>query len=208
MASSRLTGHRSALQSTLNDYTSERMAGRGCRFATVRYLTHSIFDDTENMDGGLGKLPQSMQEAAVYFADTEKAHKLAIGLRWPNGIVCPRCGSTEHSFISTRRIWFCKGCRKQFTLKVGSIFEDSPLGMDKWMLAVWLLVTFKNEISSYEVASRLGITQKSAWRMMHRVRKAVQSVSFLKFSGERAGTSSQQSRDVRVGGVSRKRSRT
>lgn len=136
------------------------------------------------MDKELGKLPESLQEAVTYFADVDKAHRWAVVLRWPNGIECPRCSSKEHSFISTRRMWFCKGCKKQFTVKVGSIFEDSPLGMDKWMLAVWLIVTCKNGISSYEIASHLDITQKSAWHMMHRVRKAVQSGSFVKLSGE------------------------
>lgn len=136
------------------------------------------------MANELGKLPGSLQEAVVYFSDLERAHNLAVTLRWPNGINCPRCESKEHSYISTRRIWFCKGCKKQFTIKVASIFEDSPLGMDKWMLAVWLIVTCKNGISSYEVASHLGITQKSAWHMMHRVRMAMHSGSFAKFSGE------------------------
>ncbi len=136
------------------------------------------------MESELGKLPESLQEAVIYFSDVDKAHKFATRLRWPNGIECPRCGSKEHSYISTRRFWFCKGCKKQFTVKVASIFEDSPLGMDKWMLAVWLIVTCKNGISSYEIASHLGITQKSAWHLMHRVRKAMQSGSFTKLSGE------------------------
>jgi len=130
------------------------------------------------------KLPESLQEAIVYFSDLDCAHKFATALRWPNGIECPRCGSKEHSYISTRRFWFCKGCKKQFTVKVASIFEDSPLGMDKWMLAVWLIVTCKNGISSYEVANHLGITQKSAWHLIHRVRRAMQSGSFSKLSGE------------------------
>ena len=130
------------------------------------------------------QLPQSLQEAVLYFSDAERAHKFATKLRWPNGIECPRCNSKEHSYISTRRIWFCKGCKRQFTVKVASIFEDSPLGMDKWMLAVWLIVTCKNGISSYEIASHLGITQKSAWHLMHRVRKAMSSGSFSKLSGE------------------------
>ena len=132
----------------------------------------------------LGKLPESLQEAIVYFSDLDRAHKFATMLRWPDGVECPRCGSKEHSYISTRRIWFCKGCKKQFTVKVGSIFEDSPLGMDKWMMAVWLIISCKNGISSYEIASHLGITQKSAWHMMHRVRRAMQSGSFVKLSGE------------------------
>ena len=130
------------------------------------------------------QLPQSLQEAVLYFSDIDRAHKFATKLGWPKGIECPRCQSKEHSYISTRRFWFCKGCKRQFTVKVASIFEDSPLGMDKWMLAVWLIVTCKNGISSYEIASHLGITQKSAWHLMHRVRKAMSSGSFSKLSGE------------------------
>jgi transposase-like protein len=132
-----------------------------------------------------GTFPKTLQEAIVYFSDQDRALAFAMLLRWPDGLViCPRCGHNEHSFLSTRRIWFCKGCKKQFTIKVGTIFEDSPLGMDKWMTAVWLIVNCKNGISSYEVARDLGITQKSAWFMMHRVRAAMQSGSFAKLSGE------------------------
>jgi len=141
-------------------------------------MTHN-----EYMDDVLSNLPESLQAAVIYFSDVDRAHKFATRLRWPKGIECPRCGSKEHSYISTRRFWFCKGCKKQFTVKVASIFEDSPLGMDKWMLAVWLIVTCKNGISSYEIANHLGITQKSAWHLMHRIRKAMQSGSFAKFSG-------------------------
>src|SRR5579864_1639130 len=137
------------------------------------------------MESDLGKFPQTLQEAITYFADPERAHAWAVRLRWPDGsITCPRCGHNEQSYISTRHLWFCKGCKKQFTVKVSSIFEDSPLGMDKWMLAVWLIVTCKNGISSYEIASHLGITQKSAWHLMHRVRRAMCSGSFAIFSGE------------------------
>ena len=137
------------------------------------------------MDSPEQKLPKTLQEAIVYFSDADRALAFAIMLRWPDGkIICPRCGSAEHSFISTRRIWFCKGCKKQFTIKVGTIFEDSPLGMDKWMTAVWLIVNCKNGISSYEIARDLGITQKSAWFVMHRVRRAMEQGSFMKFSGE------------------------
>jgi len=137
------------------------------------------------MDSPAEKLPKTLQEAIVYFSDADRALAFAIMLRWPDGkISCPRCGSAEHSFISTRRIWFCKGCKKQFTIKVGTIFEDSPLGMDKWMTAVWLIVNCKNGISSYEIARDLGITQKSAWFVMHRVRRAMEQGSFMKFSGE------------------------
>jgi transposase-like protein len=131
------------------------------------------------------KMPKTLQEAIVYFSDLDRALAFAMKLRWPDGrVTCPRCGHDEHSFLSTRRMWFCKGCKKQFTIKVGTIFEDSPLGMDKWMTAVWLICNCKNGISSYEVARDLGITQKSAWFMMHRVRAAMRSGSFSKLSGE------------------------
>jgi transposase-like protein len=137
------------------------------------------------MNDALNNQPKTLQDAIVFFSDPDRALAFAIVLRWPDGkIDCPRCGSCHHSFISTRRIWFCKGCHKQFTIKVGTIFEDSPLGMDKWMTAVWLICNCKNGISSYEIARDLGITQKSAWFMMHRIRGAMDSGSFNKLSGE------------------------
>ena len=119
--------------------------------------------------------PETLQNAIIYFSDPERCFQYALNLRWPNGVVsCPRCGSEEHSFIKTRRIWFCKGCKKQFTLKVGTIFEDSPLGLDKWMCAFWMLCNCKNGVSSCEVARALGVTQKTAWFMLHRIRTTMQ----------------------------------
>jgi transposase-like protein len=130
------------------------------------------------------KFPKTLQQAIVYFSDPQRTHDYAVSLRWPEGTVtCPRCNSDKHSFISTRRIWFCKGCKKQFTIKVGTIFEDSAIGMDKWMIAVWLIANCKNGISSYEVSRALGVTQKSAWFMMHRIRLAMQTSSFVKLGG-------------------------
>ncbi len=131
-------------------------------------------------------IPQTLQEAIAYFADAERCFQMSVSLRWPEGkVTCPRCDSDQHSFISTRKIWFCKSCKKQFTVKVGTIFEDSPLGMDKWMIGMWLLVNCKNGISSCEVARDLGITQKSAWFMMHRLRLALNIGTFVKqLSGE------------------------
>ena len=129
--------------------------------------------------------PKTLQNAIIYFSDPDRCFQYAINLRWPNGVICcPRCGSEKHSFIKTRRIWFCSGCKKQFTLKVGTIFEDSPLGLDKWMCAYWMLCNSKNGISSCEVARSLGITQKSAWFMLHRIRKTLQDDSAAKLSGE------------------------
>ncbi|MBA3555294.1 MAG: IS1 family transposase, partial [Gemmatimonadales bacterium] len=95
-------------------------------------------------------------------------------------MTCPRCGSDKNSFLSTRRIWKCKGCGKQFSVKLGTIFEDSPIGLDKWLPAIWLLVNAKNGISSYELHRALGVTQKTAWFMLHRIRLAMQTKTFTK----------------------------
>ena len=133
--------------------------------------------------------PKTLQEAIVYFSDPERAFQYGVQLRWPDGkVLCPRCGHAEHSFIKTRRLWFCKGCKQQFTIKVGTIFEDSPISLDKWMTAVWMLVNCKNGISSYEIAKAIGITQKSAWFMLHRIRRAMQQGSAkVKLGGSGGG---------------------
>jgi len=129
--------------------------------------------------------PKTLQEAVAYFSDPARCFEYVVSLRWPDGkITCPRCGSDRHSFISTRRLWFCSNCKRQFTMKVQNIFEDSPLGMDKWMIALWLLVNCKNGISSCEIARDLGVTQKTAWFMLHRLRLAMQTGSFSKLGGE------------------------
>lgn len=128
--------------------------------------------------------PVSLQQAIVYFSDADRAFRYAVELRWPDGqITCPRCGSQKHSFVSTRKIWFCKGCKKQFTTKVGTIFEDSALGLDKWMTAVWMICNCKNGVSSHELARSLRITQKSAWFMLHRIREAMRTGTFSKMGG-------------------------
>ncbi len=128
--------------------------------------------------------PKTLVEAIRYFSDPDTCLKFLIPLRWPDGIACPRCGSAEHSFISTRRVWKCKGCKKQFSVKVGTVMEDSPLGLDKWLTAIWLIANAKNGISSWEVHRALGITQKSAWFLLHRIRLAMQTGTFVKLSGE------------------------
>jgi transposase-like protein len=129
--------------------------------------------------------PETLQNAIIYFSDPDRCFQYALNLRWPNGVVsCPRCGSEKHSFIKTRRIWFCSGCKQQFSLKVGTIFEDSPLGLDKWMCAFWMICNCKNGVSSCEIARSLGVTQKSAWFMLHRIRKAMHEDSSLMLSGE------------------------
>src|SRR6476619_6102880 len=95
-------------------------------------------------------VPTNLVGAVKYFANPDVALDFLAGLRWPDGVTCPICGSKENSFLKTRRIWKCKGCQKQFSVKLGTIFEDSPIGLDKWLPAIWLLVNAKNGISSYE----------------------------------------------------------
>jgi transposase-like protein len=125
------------------------------------------------------KTPKTLQEAITYFSDKDRAFEYAVSLRWPDGKpFCPRCGSFKHSFIKTRKLWFCYDCKKQFTVKVRTIFEDSALGLDKWMIAVWMVVACKNGISSYELGKTIGVTQRTAWFMLQRIRKALHRGSF------------------------------
>jgi transposase-like protein len=128
--------------------------------------------------------PTNLLEAIRYFADADVATDFVANLRWPEGPVCPRCGSHEYSYLTTRRVWKCKGCKKQYSVKLGTIFEDSPLGLDKWLPAVWLIANSKNGISSHELGRSLGVTQKSAWFMLHRIRLAMQSGGIMKMRGE------------------------
>jgi transposase-like protein len=128
--------------------------------------------------------PKTLLQAIKYFGDPDTALGCMVAIRWPDGIECPRCESREYSFVKTRRIWICKGCKKHFSVKIGTIMEDSPIGLDKWLSAIWLIVSAKNGISSYEIHRALGITQKSAWFLMHRIRKAMQAGTFKKLAGE------------------------
>jgi transposase-like protein len=132
--------------------------------------------------------PKTLQQAIIYFSDPDRVFDFAVKLRWIDGkITCPHCGFGEHRFVRTRRIWFCKRCKKQFSVKVGTIFEDSPLGLDKWMMAFWMMVNCKNGISSMEIHRALGVTQKSAWFMLHRLREAMKHRSIFKLGGPDAG---------------------
>jgi transposase-like protein len=130
------------------------------------------------------RLPGTLLEATRYFSDPGVCVEFVAKLRWPNGPICPRCNGTDHSYLSTRRLWKCKSCKKQFSVKVGTIFEDSAIGLDKWLIAIWLIANSKNGISSHELGRALGITQKSAWFVLHRIRLAMQTKSFEKLSGE------------------------
>ena len=113
------------------------------------------------------------------------ANEFVAKLRWPDGPVCPKCGCTEYSYLTTRRLWKCKNreCRKQYSVKVGTVFEESRLGLDKWLPAVWLAANSKNGISSHELGRALGVTQKSAWFMLARIRLAMQRDGGI-FEGE------------------------
>lgn len=135
------------------------------------------------MDATNSPSPKTLLQAIRYFADADVSLQFMAALRWPNGVTCPHCAGVEHSFLQTRRIWKCKTCRKQFSVKVGTVFEDSPIGLDKWLPCVWMLVNCKNGISSYEVARDLGVTQKTGWFMLHRIRLAMQTKTFDKFGG-------------------------
>ncbi len=131
--------------------------------------------------------PKTLREAILFFADYENCHRAVMAIRWPDGVVrCPRCGSENVTYLANQRRWKCYGDhpKAQFSLKVGTIFEDSALGFEKWLPALWLLTNCKNGISSYELARALGVTQKTAWFMLSRLRLALQDTDGGKFSGD------------------------
>lgn len=131
--------------------------------------------------------PKTLLEAVKFFSDFEHCRKFMVEARWPDGVVrCPTCNSDHITYLANARVWKCYGKheRPKFSLKVGTIFEDSAIPLEKWLPTVWLLANCKNGISSYEVARALGVTQKTAWFMLHRIRKAMQSRTFLKLGGE------------------------
>lgn len=123
------------------------------------------------------KLPATLQEAIKYFADPQRCQDLLSAMRWPQGPVCPKCNSLRHGYLKSRNVYQCKDCRKQYTAKLGTIFEDSPLPLDKWFCALWMITSAKNGVSSYEVHRALKITQKTAWFVLHRLRLALQKGS-------------------------------
>lgn len=130
------------------------------------------------------KIPKTLVGAIRYFADADLCHEFFSEMRWPHGVHCPRCNSRDvGKLVAGRRVWNCKGCKKQFSVKVGTIFEDSPLGLEKWLPATWMIVNSKNGISSYELHRALGVTQKTAWFMLHRIRLAMQNGSIEKMKG-------------------------
>jgi len=130
--------------------------------------------------------PKTLQQAIIHFSKPANCNAFMIAMRWPDGIVrCPTCGAEKVTYLEKANLFKCyeKHPRAKFSLKVGTIFEDSPLGLDKWLTAIWLIANAKNGISSYELSRHLGIMQKSAWHMLHRIRLAMQNGSINKLRG-------------------------
>ncbi len=143
--------------------------------------------------------PKTLQEAVIYFSEPDNCLEYLASKRWPNGVVCPACGSDRVKFNPARRVWQCSShhAKRQFSVKVGTVFEDSAIGLDKWLVAVWMLTNCKNGISSYEVARDLGVTQKTAWFMLHRIRLSLQDETGGKLGGE------VEADETYIGGLSR-----
>jgi len=119
--------------------------------------------------------PTLLKEAIEYFSDPDRCLKFLVARRWPDGVTCPTCGSKDVSFIASRRLWECKRRhgRKQFSVKVGTIFENSPISLDKWLCTLWMVTICDAGVSSYDVHRALGVTQKTAWYMLQRIRLAM-----------------------------------
>lgn len=130
--------------------------------------------------------PTTLVNAVKYFSDEQVCIDEVAAMRWPDGeIACMGCGEIGNTlWLANQKRWKCRSCKKQFSVKVGTIFHDSPLGLDKWMVAMWMLANCRNGVSSCEIARTLGITQKSAWHMMHRIRKAMTDKGTNKLGGD------------------------
>src|SRR5438552_5879141 len=129
--------------------------------------------------------PETLLEAVSYFSNPENAFQFFKAIRWPNGIRCPRCGSDKVTFLENAKVWKCRTphAKQKFSAKVGTIFEDSPIGLDKWLPAMWLASNCKNGVSSYELHRALGVTQKTAWFMLQRIRLAMQDGTISNMKG-------------------------
>jgi transposase-like protein len=129
--------------------------------------------------------PKTLQEAIITFADPDNALWYMAAKRWPDGVACPTCGRIDVNFLAAQHRWQCKSKHplRQFTVKVGTVFEDSPLPLEKWLPAVWMITNAKNGISSWEIHRALNVTQKTAWFMLHRIRLAMQTGSLIKLGG-------------------------
>jgi transposase-like protein len=129
------------------------------------------------------KTPKTLIEAVNLFSDNANAVAYLVAKRWPNGVCCPVCASHDVTALTTRQLWQCKGCRKQFSVKKGTIYEDSALPLGKWLTASWMIMNCRNGISSCEIARSIGVSQKTAWFMAHRIREGMRNGSIEKLSG-------------------------
>jgi transposase-like protein len=129
------------------------------------------------------RVPATLIEAVQFYSDFENCKEFMMALRWPDGkVLCPRCGSDDVDYLPNARVFKCyqKHDRQKFSLKVGTIFEDSPIALEKWLPVMWLIVNCKNGISSWEIHRAIGVTQKSAWFMLQRARLAMQNTDVAK----------------------------
>lgn len=135
--------------------------------------------------------PKTLQQAILFFSDIDNCIQYLAERRWPDGKVrCPRCGSEKVSYVPTRQLWQCKTRhpKAQFSIKVGTMMEDSPIGLDKWLMAMWMIANCRNGVSSHEIARTLGVTQKSAWFILHRIRLAMKDTNYgTKLGGDGGG---------------------
>jgi hypothetical protein len=134
----------------------------------------------------MAKEPKTLQEAIIYFSNPDNCVAYLVERRWPDGVVrCPMCGRSDVAYVPARRVWQCKTRhpKAQFSIKIGTVMEDSPLGLDKWLTAMWMVANCKNGVSSWEIHRTLGITQKSAWFLLHRIRLAMQADVSVKIGG-------------------------
>ncbi len=128
--------------------------------------------------------PKTLQDAVKYFSDEQTCINTVAAMRWPDGKpTCPACLGKEHYYLATQKRWKCKECGRQFSVKLNTIFEHSPISLDKWLIAMWMLGNCKNGVSSYELSRTVGITQKSAWFVLHRIRYAMNDRSATKLGG-------------------------
>jgi transposase-like protein len=149
------------------------------------------------------KDPKTLQEAIQFFSDFDHCREFMIAVRWPDGKVrCPYCNAEKVTYLEKARLYRCYGDhpKQKFSLKVGTVFEDSPIALEKWLLACWMLVNCRNGVSSYEIHRAVGVTQKSAWFMLHRIRLAMQQNSFVKLGG---GMSEVEVDETFIGGKAR-----
>jgi transposase-like protein len=144
--------------------------------------------------------PQTLQEAIQYYSNEQVCIDAVAKMRWPDGPVCPACGHKEHYYLKTQRRWKCKDCHKQFTVKLGTVFEESPISLTKWLPALWMLISCKNGVSSYEISRSLGVSQKAGWFMLQRLRLALQDGSLVKLGG---GSAPVQVDETFIGGKAR-----